>query len=108
MITTCQFLRIYTEAIENIEDEIIKELQKVDVDFEYTQDEVLESLEEIGNWKNITNSIITALCCIAESLVLEKYPEARVDWFVNSYDSSFSINNIEELLEDEEKEEDGK
>ena len=51
MITTCQFLRIYTEAIENIEDEIIKELQKVDVDFEYTQDEVLESLEEIGNWK---------------------------------------------------------
>ena len=78
MITTCQFLKIYTEAIENIEDEIIKELQKVDVDFEYTQDEVLESL------------------------VLEKYPEARVDWFVNSYDSSFSINNIEDLLDDEE------
>lgn len=77
MITTCQFLRIYTEAIENIEDEIIKELQKVDVDIEYTQDEVLESLEEIGNWKNITNSIITALCCIAESLVLEKYPGSK-------------------------------
>ena len=31
-----------------------------------------------------------------------KYPEARVDLFVNSYDSSFSINNIEDLLEDEE------
>lgn len=102
MITTCQFLGISTEAIENIEDEIIEELQKVDVDFEYTQDEVLESLEEIGNWKNITNSIITALCCIAESLVLGAYPEARVDWFVNSYDSSFSINNIEDLLDDEE------
>lgn len=102
MITTCQFFRIYPEAIENIENEIIEELKKLDIDFEYTQEEAFDALKDVGNWENITNSIIEALCCIAEKLVLEKYSNADVDWYINSYDSYFSINNIGELLENKE------
>lgn len=104
-ITTCQFLKIYTEAIENSVDEIINELEKIDVVFEYTQDEVLEMLEKNGNWKNITNSIIGVLYSIAESLVLEEYPNAEIETFINSYDSSFNIRNIEDLIEEIEDEE---
>ena len=106
MITTCQFLKIYTEAIENSVDEIINELKKINMDFEYTQDEILEMLEENGNWKNITNSIIGVLYSIAESLVLEKYPNAEIETFINSYDSSFNIRNIKDLIEKIENEED--
>lgn len=106
MITTCQFLKIYIGAIENIVDEIINEFKKINMDFEYTQDEILEMLEENGNWKNITNSIIGVLYSIAESLVLEKYPNAEIETFINSYDSSFNIRNIKDLIEKIENEED--
>lgn len=81
-------------------------LKKINMDFEYTQDEILEMLEENGNWKNITNSIIGVLYSIAESLVLEKYPNAEIETFINSYDSSFNIRNIKDLIEKIENEED--
>lgn len=106
MITTCQFLKIYIGAIENSVDEIINEFKKINMDFEYTQDEILEMLEENGNWKNITNSIIGVLYSIAESLVLEKYPNAEIETFIDSYDSSFNIRNIKNLIEKIENEED--
>lgn len=63
-------------------------------------------LEENGNWKNITNSIIGVLYSIAESLVLEKHPNAEIETFINSYDSSFNIRNIKDLIEKIENEED--
>ena len=81
-------------------------LKKINMDFEYTQDEILEILEENGNWKNITNSIIGVLYSIAESLVLEKYPNAEIETFINSYDSSFNIRNIKDFIEKIENEED--
>lgn len=101
MITTCQFIGIYPEAIENMEDEITNELEKLDIEFEYEQDEIYDELKLIGNWESITNSIISVLCYIGENLVYSQYPNAKVETYINGYDSSFSINNIEELLEDE-------
>ena len=98
------FCGIYPDAIENIDDKITEELKKVGIDFEVTDSALEDELEQVGDWKNITNSIILAFCSIGESMVIAKYPNAEVDHIINGDDSYFTIKNIDELLNESEEE----
>lgn len=97
MITTCQFLRIYTEAIENIEDEIINQLEELNIELTYSMIDVLGILKKKGDWEFLTNSLIEVVCETAKKLVLEKFPNAEIQYDVAGYCSSFEILNINEL-----------
>lgn len=97
------FCGIYPIAIENIDDKITEELKKVGIDFEITDSELQFKLAEIGDWKDITNSIISAFCSIGASMVYRKYPSAEIEWDVNGDVSDFTIENINELLNESEE-----
>lgn len=97
------FCGIYPDAIENINDEITEELKKVDIDFEITDSEFQFKLKEIGDWVDITNSIISAFCSIGADMVYRRYPNAEIEWDVNGDVSDFTIENIDELLNESEE-----
>lgn len=97
MLTVLQVCGIYGETLEVINDDIDKKLKDLGIEFDYSDEDVFFELEQIGSWKNITNSIINALYSIAVSLVLEKYPDADISYNVDGYCSDFEILNINEL-----------
>ena len=96
------FCGIYPDAIENIDDKITEELKKVGIDFEVTDSELEYELEQVGDWKDITNSIVLAFCSIGASMVYRRYPNAKIEWDVNGDVSDFTIENIDELLNESE------
>lgn len=92
-----EFLNLSTTAVEAIEDEIINQLEELNIELTYSMIDVLEILKGKGNWEFLTDSLIEVVCKTAKKLVLEKFPEAEIEYVVAGYCSGFEILNINEL-----------
>ena len=58
---------------------------------------MLQILKKKGDWEFLTNSLIEVVCETAKKLVLEKFPNAEIQYDVAGYCSEFEILNIDEL-----------
>ncbi|MBQ6800131.1 MAG: hypothetical protein IJP08_03365 [Bacteroidaceae bacterium] len=90
-----QFYGIYTDAIEKSSKIIDAAFNKYgfsinEIDDAY--DIILEDLKKNGTFEYITNSIIYSNFSVARDLILQKYPDEKIDFYVNCYDSHFYIN----------------
>ena len=89
-----EFLNLSTTAVENIEDKIIDQLEELNIELTYSMNDVLEILNKKGDWEFLTNSLIEVVCETAKRLVLEKIPDAEIEYDINGYCSSFEILNL--------------
>lgn len=92
-----EFLSLSTTAVEDIEDQIINQLEELNIELTYSMIDVLEILKKKGDWEFLTNSLIEVVCETAKKLVLEKFPNAEIQYDVAGYCSEFEILNIDEL-----------
>lgn len=104
MITTCAYLGIYPNTIENVVndcEEIMARLgfddNEIDDMNEYAKDE----FEDVGCLDDITNSIIRAYYGATEYMIHEKYPFLRVNYYVDCGCSSFDVDDLPRMAEDE-------
>lgn len=105
MITACQFFHIYTEEIEDAAKECEAAMEKLG----FTVDEIddmydfaKESFEDIGDLSDITNSIISCLFRHTETSIHEKFPNLRVDYYVDGCCSSFDVDDLPDPMTEEE------
>lgn len=105
MPTACQFFRIYTDEIEDAAKECEAAMEKLG----FTVDEIddmydfaKESFEDIGDLSNITNSIISCLFRHTETSIHEKFPNLRVDYYVDGCCSSFEVDDLPDPMTEEE------
>lgn len=97
MITNLQYLRIYPDAIDTAISRVEEAMEGLGFgarEIQDMHDEAFSELEEVGNWENITNSIIFAYYRTAEAFILERYPGATVDYYVNGTDSPFEVSGV--------------
>ena len=80
-----EWFNIYPTAIKNVHDRIVRLLEKENIDFEWTFQEVIEKLEKNGEWLNITKSIVVAFCELAKEQFLKKYPNAKFYYNISEY-----------------------
>lgn len=103
--TTCQFLGIYTDAIERAARQCEQAMSKLGFDVSEIDDmndyAKQELDEEWGGVDSITNRIIGAYYRAAEYMIHEKYPALGVDYYVNCDDSSFIVDELAHMTEDE-------
>lgn len=92
-----EFLSLSTTAVEDIEDQIINQLEELNIELTYSMIDVLEILNKKGDWEFLTDSLIEVVCETAKKLVLEKFPNAEIEYDVAGYCSEFEILNIDEL-----------
>jgi hypothetical protein len=92
-----EFLSLSTTAVEDIEDQIINQLEELNIELTYSMIDVLEILKKKGDWEFLTDSLIEVVCETAKKLVLEKFPNAEIEYDVAGYCSEFEILNIDEL-----------
>ena len=52
-------------------------------------------LKDIGDFGDITNSIIAAYFSTTAGLISDKFPDDDIDYYINCHDSHFYINNEE-------------
>lgn len=95
MITNMQYLCIYEHAIDNAVE--ICECAMKDCGFSEREisdmhNMAREELTEIGDWSDITNSIISAYFITTESLIKQKYEDASVSFEVNCDASYFNYD----------------
>lgn len=98
MITNLQYLGIYEDSINDaiesaehaMEQEGFSESEINDM-----HEMVMDELEESGDWKQITNSIIYAYFIVTADLIRHKRKDADVDYYVNGHDSHFYIDGEE-------------
>ena len=111
MITACQYLGIYVDTIESAVKECEDAMEKLGFSI-YEIDDMNEDakneLEEVGEMSNITNSIISAYYHATEYAIHKKYPNLRIDYYVNRSDSSIDVEELQEMAEDEIREDWGK
>ena len=97
-MNTLKFLGIYENAINNaveVSESALKEV-RLENKINYLHNSIEECLKEIGDWKDITNSIIYAYFSTTESIIEEEYgEEKKIDFYINCDDSHFYINNEE-------------
>lgn len=97
-MNTLNFLGIYETAINNaveVSESALKEV-RLENKIDDLHNSIEECLKEIGDWENITNSIIYAYFSTAESIIEEEYgEEKKIDFYINCDDSHFYINNEE-------------
>ena len=105
MITTCQYLGIYVDEIENAceqcEDAMERlgfSIDEIDDMNEYAKEELDEILHGIDG---ITNAIIGAYYRATEYMIHEKYPNLGVSYYVDGFCSSIDVDELEKLDEDE-------
>lgn len=109
MITACQLLGIYPDAIEAAVEKCEDALN--DLGFDHNEindlhDMAATELEEIGNWSDITNSVISAYFHTAKDMIREKFPKLEVEYYVNCHDSSFDVDSLPDPMTEEEIRED--
>ena len=99
MISNLHFLRIYEDAINNAI-ESAENLLKLE-EFGFNDDDIdnmnamaFECLIDNGSFSNITDSIIYAYFSSARAYVNKKYPEAQIDYYINSNDSYLYYNGM--------------
>lgn len=97
METLVEFLNIETEMVEEVECDLQETLEELGIEIEYSMKDVLEKLSNDGDWEYISSSLIEVIYQTAKRLVLEKFPEAEIEYEVAGYCSSFEILNINEL-----------
>lgn len=90
-------LGIYEQSIIDAADIIEMALENNDLENEINgiYREIPETLNEIGDWNNITNSIILALFSLTKRCLEEH--GIHSDYYVNGEDSHFYINDEEVL-----------
>ena len=94
------FFGIYPDAINNAVDECeiaLKGLGFSNAEINEMYQEAEELLESAGSFKEISNSIIYSHFEATRGMILEKYPEIDVDYFVNCSDSHFYVNGEEQI-----------
>ena len=98
MITNLQYLGIYegsiNSAIESCED-ALKRLKFSDREIDQMNEWALNKLSEIGDWYEITNSIIYAYFDTTKYMIEDKHPKVEVDYYVNGDDSHLYVNGEE-------------
>lgn len=97
METLVEFLNIETEMVEEVEYDLQETLEELGIEIEYSMKDVLEKLSNDGDWEYINSSLIEVIYQTAKKLVLEKFPNAEIEYEVNGYCSEFEILNIDEL-----------
>lgn len=93
-----RFIGIYEDSINNAIDTCylaLETLKFTESEIDHVDDIALDILEEIGTWREITNSIITAYFIATEGIIKDKYPDKETSFFVNGDDSHFYIDNEE-------------
>lgn len=103
--TTCHFLGIYTDEIEcaskMCEDAMERlgfDVSEIDDMNDYAKQELDE---EWGGFDDITNRIISAYFRAAEYMIHERFPVIGVNYYVDGYCSSFDVDELEQMTEDE-------
>lgn len=97
METLVEFLNIETEMVEEVEYDLQETLEELGIEIEYSMKDVLEKLSNDGDWEYINSSLIEVIYQTAKKLVLEKFPEAEIEYDADEYNNSFEILNIDEL-----------
>ena len=97
METLVEFLNIETEMVEEVEYDLQETLEELGIEIEYSMKDVLEKLSNDGDWEYINSSLIEVIYQTAKKLVLEKFPNAEIQYDVAGCCSSFEILNINEL-----------
>lgn len=97
METLVEFLNIETEMVEEVEYDLQETLEELGIEIEYSMKDVLEKLSNDGDWEYINSSLIEIVYQTAKRLVLEKFPNAEIEYDVAGYCSEFEILNIDEL-----------
>ena len=89
MISNLAFLGIYPDAIDNAIEKSEKLMQKLgfsENDIAKMHDEAKENLNGIGNFNDITNSIILAYFATVKSFALED-DYSKISYYINCSDS---------------------
>lgn len=97
METLIEFLNIETEMVEGVEYDLQEILEELGIEIGYSMKDVLGKLSKEGDWEFINSSLIEVIYQTAKRLVLEKFPEAEIEYDVDGYNSWFEILNINEL-----------
>ena len=97
METLVEFLNIETEMVEEVEYDLQETLEELGIEIEYSMKDVLEKLSNDGDWEYINSSLIEVIYQTAKKLVLERFPNAEIEYVVAGYCSGFEILNIDEL-----------
>ena len=98
MITNLQYLGIYEDAIDNAInscEEAMKQMEFNVHDIDTMNEMAVDDLKDIGDWSDITNSIISAYFSTTKYLINKRYPELDVDYYINCSDSHFYIGGDE-------------
>lgn len=104
-ITTCQFLGIYVEEIERAAQKCEDAMEKLGFSIDEIDDmndyAKQELDEEWGGIDGITNRIIGAYFRAAEYMIHERFPSLGVDYYVNGYCSSFEVDELQHMDEED-------
>lgn len=98
MTTNMQYLGIYEDAINDAIDSCERAMSQLDFDISEIDDmnyAAVDDLQSIGDWHDITNSIISAYFSATRWKIKDRYPDLDVDYYVNCDDSHFYIDNVE-------------
>jgi hypothetical protein len=93
-----QLLGIYEDAINKaIEtcEEAMTQFAFTDREINDMHDMAIDELEEAGDWRHITDSIIGAYYRVTADLIRQTDAKVDVDYYVNCRDSHFYINGQE-------------
>lgn len=104
MITTCAYFGIYVDSIERASKQCEDAMEHLGFsisEIDDMNDYAKAEFEEIGDLADITNSIIAAYYRAAEYMILEKYPALGINYYVDGYCSSFDVDELEDMSEDE-------
>lgn len=105
MISTCEFLGIDAETIERVAKECEDAMEKLGFsisEIDDMNDYAKEEFEEIGRLNEITDSIIGAYYRAAEYMILQKFPNLEVKYYVDGYCSSLEVGDLPEPMTEEE------
>lgn len=83
METLVEFLNIETEMVEEVEYDLQETLEELGIEIEYSMKDVLEKLSNDGDWEYINSSLIEVIYQTAKKLVLERFPNAEIEYEVN-------------------------
>ena len=104
-ITTCAFLGIYVDSIERAAATCEEAMERLGFDVSEIDDmndyAKQELDEEWGGLDDITNRIISAYFRATEYMIHERVPSLGVNYYVNGYCSSFDVDELEQMTEDE-------
>lgn len=104
MLTTCQWLGIYPDTIESAVKSVEDAMEKLGFsndEIDDMNDYAKQDLEEIGNWSDITNSIISCYFRAAEYMIRERFPKLRVDFYANGGYYSFDVDELPYISKEE-------